>query len=200
MRTAHRQWARRRERVERALEVEPGAAAKLRRRRWHSLFLGPRSVPPRHHESPRVVPILTHVYGLNDAATAWGTAGSIGGLVSGGQGSTTVLVVDDEPAIRLLCRVNLELDGYRVLEARSLGAARAELAAGPVALVLLDMRIGHERGDQLLDELNERGVPVIVVTGSAEFDPGWTSKTSAVLGKPFAIDDLLHHVRTLAPR
>src|SRR5258705_113493 len=26
--------------------------------------------------------------------------------------STTVLVVDDEPSIRLLCRVNLELEGY----------------------------------------------------------------------------------------
>ena len=32
----------------------------------------------------------------------------------------TVLVVDDEPSLRLLCRVNLELEGYRVLEARTL--------------------------------------------------------------------------------
>jgi DNA-binding response OmpR family regulator len=109
-----------------------------------------------------------------------------------------VLVVDDEPAIRLLCRVNLELEGYRVLEAGSLDQARRELAAGGIALVLLDMRIGSERGDSLLDELRARGVPVVVVTGSAELDAEWSSRADAVLGKPFAIDALLDAVRTLA--
>jgi DNA-binding response OmpR family regulator len=108
-----------------------------------------------------------------------------------------VLVVDDEPAIRLLCRVNLELEGFQVLEASSLTEARAELGAGPIALVLLDMRIGNERGDSLLDELRERGVPVVVVTGSAELDAEWASRADAVLGKPFAIDDLLNAVRSL---
>jgi DNA-binding response OmpR family regulator len=109
-----------------------------------------------------------------------------------------VLVVDDEPAIRLLCRVNLELDGYRVLEASSLDEARTELAGNAVAVVLLDMRIGNERGDHLLDELRLRGVPVVVVTGSAELDAEWAARADAVLGKPFAIDDLLQAVRTLA--
>ena len=37
-------------------------------------------------------------------------------MESSNQGSL-VLVVDDEPAIRLLCRLNLELEGFRVLEA-----------------------------------------------------------------------------------
>jgi DNA-binding response OmpR family regulator len=109
-----------------------------------------------------------------------------------------VLVVDDEPAIRLLCRVNLELEGFRVVEASSLDAARTELEAGGISLVLLDMRIGNERGDSLLDELRERGIPVVVVTGSAELDAEWASRADAVLGKPFAIDDLLHAVRSLA--
>ena len=35
----------------------------------------------------------------------------------------TVLVVDDEPSLRLVCRVNLELDGYRVLEAPNVAEA-----------------------------------------------------------------------------
>ena len=111
-----------------------------------------------------------------------------------------VLVVDDEPASRLLCRVNLELEGYHVLEATNLADARSALESHSVALVLLDMRIGTDRGDQILDELNERGIPVIVVTGSAEVDPAWAPKASAVLGKPFQIDTLLGHVRSLAPR
>ena len=106
-----------------------------------------------------------------------------------------ILVVDDEPAIRLLCRINLELDGYVVREARSLDEARAELAAGPIALALLDMRIGHQRGDELLDELAAHKIPVVIVTGSAEPDPSWRDRTVAVLGKPFQIEHLLRAVR-----
>ena len=109
-----------------------------------------------------------------------------------------MLVVDDEPAIRLLCRVNLELEGYRVLEATSLGEARRLLAEGTIAAVLLDMRIGNARGETLLGELRDSGVPVIVVTGSAEIDAEWAKDADAVLGKPFAIDELLRAVHSVA--
>jgi DNA-binding response OmpR family regulator len=112
----------------------------------------------------------------------------------------TVLVVDDEPAIRLLCRVNLELEGYRVLEATSLGEARRLLAEGSIEVVLLDMRIGNERGETLLGELRDAGVPVIVVTGSAEVDVGWAKEAASVLGKPFAIDELLRAVQSVVAR
>src|SRR6185437_13103912 len=40
----------------------------------------------------------------------------------------TVLIVDDDASLRLLCRVNLELDGYNVLEAPSVAAAEDALA------------------------------------------------------------------------
>ena len=106
-----------------------------------------------------------------------------------------MLVVDDEPAIRLLCRINLELEGFAVREATSLDEARHELDAAPVDLVLLDMRIGRERGDSLLDELAALEIPVVIVTGSAEADPSWRDRTVAVLGKPFEIDELLRAVR-----
>ena len=111
-----------------------------------------------------------------------------------------MLVVDDEPAIRLLCRVNLELEGYRVVEATSLGEARRLLAEGTIAAVLLDMRIGNERGETLLGELRDSGVPVIVVTGSAEIDADWAKDADAVLGKPFAIDELLRAVHSVVVR
>ena len=116
-----------------------------------------------------------------------------------GGGTGVILVVDDEPAIRLLCRVNLELEGYRVLEAASLDDARRALDSGDIALVLLDMRIGMERGDALLDELQALTIPVVVVTGSADVQEAeWAGRADAVLGKPFAIDELLRCVRTLA--
>lgn len=115
-----------------------------------------------------------------------------------GGANGVVLVVDDEPAIRLLVRVNLELEGYRVLEASSLDAARRELDSGDVGLVLLDMRIGRERGDTLLDELQALSIPVVVVTGSADVQEAeWAGRANAVLGKPFAIDELLRAVRAL---
>jgi DNA-binding NtrC family response regulator len=112
-----------------------------------------------------------------------------------------VLVVDDEPSIRFLCRVNLELDGYRVLEAATIGAARALLDAEPVSLVLLDLQVGQERGEILLEELLEREprIPVVVVTGSSEVDAGELRlPADAVLGKPFTIEALTETVRTLA--
>ena len=109
-----------------------------------------------------------------------------------------MLVIDDEPAIRLLCRINLELEGYAVREARTLGEARAELDAGPIALALLDMHVGHQRGDELLDELAALEIPVVIVTGSADPDPSWRDRTVAVLGKPFQIEELLRAVRAHA--
>lgn len=120
-------------------------------------------------------------------------------LTEGEAQHAAVLVVDDEPAIRLLCRVNLELEGLRVLEAPTLGEARRQLAEEAIDLVLLDMRVGNERGDTLLDELNERRIPVVMVTGSVELDAAWTSRANAVLGKPFPIDLLLETVRSLLP-
>jgi DNA-binding NtrC family response regulator len=99
-----------------------------------------------------------------------------------------VLVVDDEPSIRLLCRVNLELGGYEVREAATLAAAREQLREG-VDVVLLDMHVGRDRGETLLDELKERGIPVAVVSGSTDLAP--VSKVAdAVLGKPFTIEEL----------
>lgn len=114
---------------------------------------------------------------------------------------TVVLVVDDAPALRLLCRVNLELEGYRVLEASTLTEARALLDSEPVGVVLLDLHIGNEHGDALLEELRQRQprIPVAVVTGSVEIDTHERKiEADAVLAKPFTIDALIGTVRALA--
>jgi DNA-binding NtrC family response regulator len=111
-----------------------------------------------------------------------------------------VLVVDDEPSIRFLCRVNLELDGQEVLEADSLAAARSTLAEEDVDVVVLDVHLRGERSDLLVAECHERRprVPVVLVTGSVEItDPG-LSEADAVLPKPFELDQLLSTVRSLA--
>ena len=113
-----------------------------------------------------------------------------------GEPKRVVLVVDDEPSIRLLCKVNLELAGYEVREAGTLDAARTQLD-DDVAVVLLDMHVGNERGESLLGELRARRVPVAVVTGSTDLD-ALSESADAVLGKPFTIDELEATVTRLA--
>jgi DNA-binding NtrC family response regulator len=111
-----------------------------------------------------------------------------------------VLVVDDEPSIRLLCRVNLELDGHVVLEADSVAAAREALAELEVDVVLLDVHLRGERSDALIGECHARRppVPVVLVTGSADATEAGLRSADAALPKPFELDQLLAAVRHLA--
>jgi DNA-binding NtrC family response regulator len=111
-----------------------------------------------------------------------------------------VLVVDDEPSIRLLCRVNLELDGHVVLEAHSLATARATLAEEDVDVVVLDVHLHRERSDALVSECHARQppIPVVLVTGSVEITHPGLREADAVLPKPFELDQLLSAVRDLA--
>ena len=106
----------------------------------------------------------------------------------------TVLVVDDDPSLRLLCRVNLELEGYHVVEAGGVDEALAALDAEDVAAILLDVHLGPHDGLTLLPAIAERGHPVALLTGSpgAHLPDGAT-----VIGKPFSIDDLSDTVRRL---
>lgn len=104
----------------------------------------------------------------------------------------TVLVVDDEPSIRLLCRVNLELEGYRVLEAGTIDTARELLAAETIDVVLLDVHVGTGSGLDLLDEIEALELPVrtVVLSGTSEISAELRARVDGVLGKPFALPEL----------
>ena len=118
---------------------------------------------------------------------------------SGGLAAARILVVDDEPSIRLLCRVNFELEGYEVIEAHSLSTARAALAEHEVAVVVLDVHLRGERSDELVAECRARRppVPVVLVTGSVDVMQPRPTKADAVLPKPFELEALLSTVRDL---
>jgi DNA-binding NtrC family response regulator len=111
-----------------------------------------------------------------------------------------VLVVDDEPSIRLLCRINLELEGHEVLEASSLATARATLAEEDVDVVVLDVHLYGERSDELVAECHalQPPVPVVLVTGSVDITHPGLAGADAILPKPFELDQLLSTVRDLA--
>jgi DNA-binding NtrC family response regulator len=112
-----------------------------------------------------------------------------------------ILVVDDEPSIRLLCRVNLELEGHEVLEADTLASARAVVETGDVDVVLLDVHLHGERSDALISECQDRHppIPVVIVSGSADAKQlAQLSHADAILPKPFELDELISTVNNLS--
>ena len=107
------------------------------------------------------------------------------------------LVVDDDPALRLLYRVNLELEGFAVREAESVAAAEAEVAAERPDVVLLDVHLGDEDTLGLLDRLRADGIRVVLVTGSV--DTGlYRDRADAIVSKPFDPPELIGIARRLA--
>jgi two-component system OmpR family response regulator len=113
-----------------------------------------------------------------------------------------VLVADDDDAMRLLCRVNLELEGYRVLEAATGAATRLAVEQELVALLLLDVRLGEEDGIALARSLREEhpDLRIVFLTGSAPKGSEELVVADAVIMKPFTLEELSGTVARLAPR
>ena len=85
---------------------------------------------------------------------------------------TTVLVIDDEAPIRLLCRVNLEAEGMEVIEAAD-GATGLEVArAESPDAILLDVMMpgldGWTVAERLLEDESTRTIPFVFLTARAE--------------------------------
>jgi two-component system OmpR family response regulator len=113
----------------------------------------------------------------------------------------TILIVDDDASLRLLCRVNLEFEGYNVLEAPSAAAAEDAVAGDPIDLFLLDVHIGADDGLALMRSLRarEHDARVVLFTGSATLDSVTVAEADGVVPKPFRLEQLLDVVRELAP-
>jgi DNA-binding NtrC family response regulator len=111
-----------------------------------------------------------------------------------------VLVVDDDASIRLLCRINLELDGWTVREAATIAEARSMLADGAVTVVLLDVHVGTDSGVEFADELqrDRPEIAIALLTGSASAPTLDEAAVDAVLAKPFELEELSQTVRSLA--
>jgi len=81
-------------------------------------------------------------------------------------GTLRIMIVDDEPNIRLMTRIALEADGFKVVEAEDGEEAIDRLQASPVDLVLLDLRMPLLDGLETLRHLRAIGdrTPVVIVT------------------------------------
>ena len=115
----------------------------------------------------------------------------------------TVFMVEDDPNIRMLTGMHLQLAGYAVRELEDAAAARAALAEEKPALVLLDIMMPGEDGFSLGESLIREGIPVIFLTAK-------TAVTDRVRGlrlgaqdyilKPFEPAELLARVENTLKR
>jgi DNA-binding NtrC family response regulator len=78
----------------------------------------------------------------------------------------SILIIDDEAAIRESLETLLAIEGYNVETARSGEEGLAMFAASPHDLLLLDFALPDRNGLEVLDEIRQRdpGVPVIMIT------------------------------------
>lgn len=121
--------------------------------------------------------------------------------------ATTILLVEDEYAVRALCSRVLQTAGYRVLEAAD-GVQAVELArshAGPIDLVVTDVVMPGISGREAADAITAMrpAARVLYMSGYTDDDMlrhGVLRGLVAYLPKPFTPDVLLTRVReVLAP-
>jgi excisionase family DNA binding protein len=114
----------------------------------------------------------------------------------------SVLVVDDDAALREFIRANLEKEGYAVREAGSASEGLAALDEEPPDLILLDVMMPSMDGWEMLRRVHERhGVDAIqVIMYSGKLDEAGTAAergAQAFIGKPFDPQKLLDATRQL---
>jgi DNA-binding response OmpR family regulator len=116
-------------------------------------------------------------------------------------GQATILVADDDPALRMLCRVNLGFDGYRVIEATSAAEIDEALGREPVSLILLDIHLGADNGLDVAGRLREThpDLAIAFFTGSVRVVGEDESLADGMLSKPFTLEELGEIARRLAP-
>jgi DNA-binding response OmpR family regulator len=120
-----------------------------------------------------------------------------------------VLVVDDEPDVLLLCRVNLEFEGYDVVEAADGEEALEKVRVEQPDVVLLDVMMPKMDGWQVLEvmkaESDLKDIPVVMLTAKVQDQDqirGWSQGAAEYITKPFsplALSQVLQDVLATEP-
>lgn len=116
-----------------------------------------------------------------------------------------VLVVEDEPRMRVMLTDNLEFEGYRVTAVASGEDAMAAVEHQPFSLLLVDVMLPGMTGFEVCERLRQQGahVPIILLTARThERDRvrGLDLGADDYVRKPFSVRELLARVRAQVRR
>lgn len=116
----------------------------------------------------------------------------------------TILVVDDDPKVRLLLRRCLETENYQVLEADGAAAVHQCLDDNAVDLITLDLNLGVESGLTIAAGLRAKSdIPIIIVTGKGDIIDkvvGLEMGADDYISKPFHVREVLARIRSVLRR
>ncbi len=110
----------------------------------------------------------------------------------------TILIVDDEPAIRHLLRASLTRAGYRTVEAGDARAALAALGIDRPAAVLLDLGLPDRDGLELIPLIKPAAAVLVISARGATADKVNALDLGAddYITKPFDSEEVLARIRT----
>jgi two-component system cell cycle sensor histidine kinase/response regulator CckA len=114
----------------------------------------------------------------------------------------TILLVEDEPAVRQLFATALTRAGYKVHEARN-GEEAIKLFdqySASIDLLLTDMRMPYMGGAELAAQLRERSKDLKLICISGYPGSLQTDAATDFLAKPFSRDEMLKKVRDVLDR
>lgn len=120
---------------------------------------------------------------------------------------TKILVVDDDNAINELIKINLELQGYDVIQAFNGTDGFAKAKQEEPSLVILDVMMPEVDGYTVAQRIRQADgiseTPIIMLTALSELNDkvnGFNIGVDDYLTKPFEIDELIVRVRALLKR
>lgn len=116
----------------------------------------------------------------------------------------SILVIDDDIALRVMFQTLLREEGYRVLEANNGQEALDLLKTEKPSLIVLDLMMPVMNGWQFLEEVEKHpeldATPIILLSASRELaTTARLNKIRAFLPKPFDIDTLLDYIEKYSP-
>src|SRR5438876_11845460 len=115
-----------------------------------------------------------------------------------------VLVVDDDPQVREVVRINLEMEGYAVREAANGEEVLAALEEEAPDLILLDVMMPQVDGWEMLRRVQERHgvgpIPVFIFSGQLEAGEEAVQRgAQGFVGKPFDLRALIEQTKQIVP-
>ena len=116
-----------------------------------------------------------------------------------------ILLLEDDLQLNATVKQFLELRGYEVIAVFDAHEARDRLYEQPVDLMLLDVKVPHQSGIDLLAEVRAEGdaTPAIFITslsGVEDVERGFAAGGDDYIRKPFALKELAVRIDSLLRR